>query len=208
MAITNRRSCVAAALAAALAPAQQGAAEVTAGCPPIVFGPPHESLHELALRTLERLFEEGGLHESGGFFIEQDGSYAASRPVTQRAPRSVHYCIVLPRDTRLAGIYHTHVVNAALSGRDRSNAERAGVPSYIGTLRDRSVLVYDGQRRESYAVERTSRTTIARVRDSEAAARSERGARREGVDPDSWSGRFAAVKRRVLDLLGELAKSF
>ena len=123
------------------------------GCPPIVFGAAHESLDALAARTLAELFDDGGRYESGGFFIEQHGAYRASRPVTQRARRAVNYCIVLPRDARLAGIYHTHVASATLSAPDRSNAERVGVPSYVGTIRDRSLWVYDARRREARLIE-------------------------------------------------------
>jgi hypothetical protein len=103
-------------------------------CPPIVFGPPHDSLDEAAIATLHTLFRNNDRFESGGFLIEQDGYFRSSKPVTQRARTEVSYCILLPRGARLAGLYHTHVVNAAFSPRDRDNAERARVPSYIGTL--------------------------------------------------------------------------
>jgi hypothetical protein len=114
-------------------------------CPPIVFGDSHESLDELAIATVGGLLLEGGRYESGGFFIESDGRFHASKPVTQRSGNSVDYCVVVPRDARLAGLYHTHVANPALSLRDRNNAERAGVPSYIGTIREGSLVVYDAR---------------------------------------------------------------
>jgi hypothetical protein len=103
-------------------------------CPPILFGPPHASLDEAAITTLHTLFRDNDRFESGGFLIEQDGVFRSSKPVTQRARTEVNYCIVLPRGATLAGLYHTHVRNAAFSSRDRDNAARAGVPSYIGTL--------------------------------------------------------------------------
>src|SRR5688500_7130135 len=117
------------AIAAAALP-MHGGIRANGGCPPIVFGAGHESLDELAGRTLRDRFDEGGGYESDCFFIARNGAYHASQPVTQRARRAVSYCIVLPRDANLAGIYHTHVASSALSSRDRSNAERAGVPSY------------------------------------------------------------------------------
>jgi hypothetical protein len=103
-------------------------------CPPIVFGPPHDSLDEAAIATLHTLLRDNDRFESGGFLIEQDGYFRSSKPVTQRARTEVTYCILLPRGARLAGLYHTHVANAAFSPRDRDNAERARVPSYIATL--------------------------------------------------------------------------
>jgi hypothetical protein len=110
-------------------------------CPPISFGPPHDSLDEAAIATLHTLFRHDARYESGGFLIEQNGSFRSSRPVTQRARTEVNYCIVLPRGAKLAGLYHTHVAGSELSARDRSNAARAGVPSYIGTIRDGTLLV-------------------------------------------------------------------
>ena len=103
-------------------------------CPPIVFGPPHDSLDEAAIATLHTLFRDDHRFESGGFLIEQDGYFRSSKPVTQRARTEVNYCIVLPRGAKLAGLYHTHVASSSFSPRDRANATRAGVPSYIGTL--------------------------------------------------------------------------
>jgi hypothetical protein len=103
-------------------------------CPPIGFGPPHASLDEAAIARLHTLFRDNDRFESGGFLIEQNGVFRSSKPVTQRARTEVSYCIVLPRGAKLAGLYHTHVANAAFSSRDRDNAARAGVPSYIGTL--------------------------------------------------------------------------
>jgi hypothetical protein len=164
-----------------------------------VFGAPYDSLDELAVATLETLFDEGSRYESGGFFVEEAGAYYGSQPVTQRGRRSVNYCVVLPRGARLAGIYHTHVANAALSARDRSNAERAGVPSYIGTLRDRSLLVFDGRRRELRAVERSPRTTT-RVDDKVASAEQDGG----GVP--SLRARLVEVQRRTMGWLRQLSE--
>ena len=118
-------------------------------CSPIAFGDAHASLDELAARTLRGLFNEGHRYESGGFFIEKNGVFRASKAVTQRSRNDVSYCIVLPRGARLAGIYHTHVANSAFSPRDRGNAERVGVPTYIGTIRDGSVFAYDGRLRQA-----------------------------------------------------------
>jgi hypothetical protein len=160
-------------------------------CPPIEFGPAHASLDELAAQTLVELFDDGGRYESGGYFIERDGAFHASRPVTQRAPRAVNYCIVLPRDATLAAIYHTHVASSVLSARDRSNAERAGVPSYIGTIRDRSLWVYDARRREARLIERAPRGDVPDADD--------------GNDRSPSLGeRFAALKRRAADALSRL----
>src|SRR5262245_18619480 len=103
-------------------------------CPPILFGPPHDSLDEAAIATLHTLFRHNDRFESGGFLIEQDGYFRSIKPVTQRARTEVNYCILLPRGAKLAGLYHTHVANSAFSPRDRDNAVRAGVPSFIGTL--------------------------------------------------------------------------
>jgi hypothetical protein len=91
-------------------------------------------LDEAAIATLHTLFRDNERFESGGFVIEQNGVFRSSKPVTQRARTEVNDCIGLPRGAKLAGLYHTHVGNAAFSARDRDNAARAGVPSYIGTL--------------------------------------------------------------------------
>jgi hypothetical protein len=172
-------------------------------CPPIMFGDAHESLDELATRTLRGVLNEGGRYESGGFFIEKNGAFHASKPVTQRSGRSVNYCIVLPRGARLAGIYHTHVANSALSARDRSNAERVGVPSYIGTLRDRSLLVYDGRSREARALARGGAGAPARD-----AAVASRGVPVAEPESRSVRERLTALKQRVAELLDEAAQYF
>jgi hypothetical protein len=164
------------------------------GCPPIVLGAAHGSLDELAARTLNELFDEGGRYESGGFLIERDGKYHASRPVTQRGRRAVSYCIVLPRDARLAGLYHTHVASSALSAQDRSNAERAGVPTYIGTIRDRSMLVYDARLREARLLEHGSHAN-------------RRAAETTGRSP-SLRERFAALQRRAADAFESVSRWF
>jgi hypothetical protein len=162
-----------------------GARAYAEGCPPIVFGAPHASLDELAVRTLQELLAKGGRYESGGFFIERRGEYQASRPVTQHARRAVNYCIVLPRDAQLAGIYHTHVASSALSPRDRSNAERAGVPSYIGTIRERSLLVYEARHREVRLLEH---------------------AVPDDAESPSLRERLAALKRRATALVEQLLR--
>jgi hypothetical protein len=169
------------------------------GCAPIAFGAAHASLDELAARTLNALFDDGGRFESGGFFIERNGVYHASRPVTQDARRTVNYCIVLPRDGRLAGIYHTHVTSSALSGPDRRNAERAGVPSYIGTIRDRSLWVYDARLRAARLLEHEPPAEIAK----------------DGLPAKHLAGaetslreRFVALRRRVADALEALSQLF
>jgi hypothetical protein len=169
-----------------------------ANCPPIVFGGANSSLDELAVRTLHGLLDEGGRYESGGFFIKRNGAYHASEPVTQHAPHAVNYCIVLPRSAELVGIYHTHVESSTLSARDRSNAERAGVPSYIGTIRGRSVLVYDARRREVRPLDdrANSAATTARARASDNA---ERNTVRE---------RLVALKRHALALLDDVSRLF
>jgi proteasome lid subunit RPN8/RPN11 len=180
---TDRRALVVLALSA-----QLGVADAE-GCPPISFGATHESLDKAAVQTLAELFDDGGRYESGGFFIELNGAYQASRPVTQGARRAVNYCIVLPRGARLAGIYHTHVTSTILSARDRSNAERAGVPSYIGTIRDRSLWVYDARLREVRAVEHAQGSTVAES---------------SGDDDQTLSlrERVAALARRAANALG------
>jgi proteasome lid subunit RPN8/RPN11 len=183
---------------------QLGGARANAGsCPAIVFGAAHESLDNLAARTLRGLFDEGGRYESGGFFIERNGAYHASRPVTQHARRAVSYCIVLPRDAQLAGIYHTHVASAALSPRDRSNAERADVPSYIGTIRDRSLLVYDVRRREVRSIEHAPRDERAKL-----GSPANRRAAAENAKSRSLRERLAALKRRVAAMLEEVSQLF
>lgn len=182
----SRAAIVALALSAPLGSAK------AEGCPPISFGAAHQSLDELAERTLGELFDGGGRYESGGFFIELNGAYQASRPVTQGARRAVNYCIVLPRGARLAGIYHTHVASTILSVRDRSNAERAGVPSYIGTIRDRSLWVYDARLREVRAIERAQDDAVA-----------ESPAADDDATP-SLRERVVALGRRAADALSGL----
>lgn len=171
------------------------------GCPPIAFGPPHDSLDELAAKTLQELFDAGGRYESGGFMVRQGGSYYASRPVTQQERLAVNYCIVLPRNARLAGLYHTHVVSAELSPRDRSNAERAGVPSYIGALRDRSILVYDGRRRDLRAMGPAPGARGAAGTPTAVVA-AEQGAARDGSQPSA----LGALKGRAAVLVEKLQK--
>jgi hypothetical protein len=170
------------------------------GCPPIVFGAPHDSLDELVETTLQELFEAGGRYESGGFVVRQGGAYYASTPVTQQQRRAVNYCIVLPRGARLAALYHTHVFSAEPSPRDRSNAERAGVPSYVGALRDRSILVYDGQRRDLRAMERPPGMSAARADSTTPVAT-------EHVAPPDDAPRSALgdLRRRAAALVEKLA---
>lgn len=123
-------------------------------CAPIFFGKAYSTADEAAMRAIETLLLDGGQWESGGFVIEKNGVFRASRPVTQRSRENVDYCIALPRGARLAGLYHTHVASSALSARDRANAERAGVPSYIGNLRDGTLVVYDGVAHRTRPLER------------------------------------------------------
>lgn len=165
-------------------------------CPTIVFGDAHGSLDALARRTLLELLNAGDRYESGGFFIETNGYFQASKPVTQRSGSSVNYCIVLPRGARLAGIYHTHVANSELSLRDRSNAERAGVPSYIGTMRNRSLLVYDGRLRQAHALGRADGDSPAHELASIDRA------------PRSLRERVTALKRQASDLLDKAWRFF
>jgi proteasome lid subunit RPN8/RPN11 len=198
------RLVASAAVAAGGAAGHDAVARADGSCPPIVFGAPYGSLDELAVETLAKLFDEGTSYESGGFFVEEGGAYYASQPVTQGGRRAVDYCIVLPRGARLAGIYHTHVTSSALSARDRSNAERAAVPSYIGTLRDRSLLVYDGRRRELLALERAPRTTTATTRADGKVASTDKDTGRA----PSFVHRLAEAKRRALAWLDEVLQRF
>jgi proteasome lid subunit RPN8/RPN11 len=125
---------------------QLGVAEASARpCEFPVFGEPHPSLEHAATAALRALYHAGGAYESGGFVIEQAGGFRSSKPVTQRSRSDVSYCIALPRGATLAGLYHTHVGQAAFSPRDRRNSERTGVPSFIGTIRDGALFVYDPQ---------------------------------------------------------------
>ena len=184
------------ALAAAVLPLPFSSARAEAApCPPIAFGGTHESLDELAARTLHDLFEQGGRYESGGFFIEKDGVFHASRPVTQRVRRAVNYCIVLPRGSRLAGIYHTHVSSSELSSRDRRNAEGAGVASYVGTIRDRSIVIYDVQRGEVRPIDADPPSRLTKREDPVRSA-----------DSNSLSRRYDEAKRRAMALLETLAR--
>ena len=121
-------------------------------CPPVIFGKAHESLERAAAATFQKLFFANQRYEHGGFFIHDNGRFRASEPVTQRSRSDVRYCIVLPRGAKLAGIYHTHVASPELSPRDRKNAERMGVPSYVGTVRDGSLLVYDAHAGKTHTV--------------------------------------------------------
>jgi hypothetical protein len=158
-------------------------------CLPIGFGEPHVSLEEAATRTLRALFFAGEPYESGGFLIEKNGAFRASKPVTQRSRNTVNYCIVVPRGARLAGLYHTHVANPVLSPRDRGNAERAGVPSYVGTIRDGSLFVYDARGRKTRVIGNGSTSD-----DLVAASLTSR---------TSLAGRLAAVRQRVPALLSD-----
>jgi hypothetical protein len=113
------------------------------GCEFPAFTDWHSSAEHAAATTLRALYHAGDPYESGGFVIEQAGRFRASKPVTQRSRSDVSYCIVLPRDATLAGLYHTHVGHAGFSLRDRRNAKRVGVPSFVGTIRGGAQLVYD-----------------------------------------------------------------
>jgi proteasome lid subunit RPN8/RPN11 len=157
-------------------------------CEPPVLGESHPSLEHAATATLRALFRSGGIYESGGFVIEQAGKFRASKPVTQRSRSNVSYCIVVPRGATLAGLYHTHVGRAEFSPRDQRNSERAGVPSFIGTIRDGAVFVYDPQRDNVTAL------GDANVRPLQAQADAKN-------PPATWFSRLGAVLTGVMDLV-------
>jgi proteasome lid subunit RPN8/RPN11 len=166
----------------ALAPLAAAAA-VERPCAPIVFGEPHPSAAQAATAALRTLFRDARPYESGGFVIEKDGGFRSSKPVTQRSRTEVNYCIALPRGARLAGLYHSHVGNAEFSPRDRRNAERVGVPSYIGTIRGGGLFVYDPREQQG----------------RELLPRSVPGARdvSQPAAPKSWSDRVVAAAQRA-----------
>lgn len=112
-------------------------------CAPVMLGPPHASLEEAAVGVLRPLLGAKHRYESGGFIVRDGGKFRASKPVTQRSRTRVNYCIVLPRGGELAGLYHTHVRAGEFSPKDRANAARAGVPSFLGTLSSGTLQVYD-----------------------------------------------------------------
>jgi proteasome lid subunit RPN8/RPN11 len=157
-------------------------------CPPVVLGKTHGSLDRAAAATFQKLLIGNERYEHGGFFVEQNGRFRASEPVTQRSGKDVSYCIVLPRGAKLAGLYHTHVASSELSVSDRRNAERMAVPSYIGTIRDGSVLVYDAGARKTRAFWRS----IGQDGDAALAA----------LDPRPAQP-LAAATSRAVDLLGQ-----
>lgn len=112
-------------------------------CAPIVLGPAHSSADEAAIAALRSLLMAGHPYESGGFIVKAGAKFRASKPVTQRSRTRVSYCIVVPRGSQLAGLYHTHVRLGEFSPKDRANAERSGVPSFLGTLSDGALYVYE-----------------------------------------------------------------
>ena len=118
-------------------------AHATERCAPVMLGPPHASLDEAAVGALRPLLAAGHRYESGGFIVRDGGKFRASKPVTQRSRTRVNYCNVLPRGGELAGLYHTHVRAGEFSPKDRANAARAGVPSFLGTLSSGALQVYD-----------------------------------------------------------------
>lgn len=120
-----------------------GSASANESCAPVTLGPPHASLDEAAIGALRPLLAAGHRYESGGFIVRDGGKFRASKPVTQRSRTRVNYCIVLPRGGELAGLYHTHVRAGEYSAKDRANAARAGVPSFLGTLSNGTLQVYD-----------------------------------------------------------------
>lgn len=157
------------------------------------FTDSHLSLEQAATTALRDLYHAGDPYESGGFVIEQDGKFRASKPVTQRSRSDVSYCIVLPRDAKLAGLYHTHVGHAGFSARDRRNSERAGVPSFVGTIRSGAQLVYDPTRDKVSALA----ATPARQR----LARSPSGP--VPSEPQTWLERIESAVRDTVAYLRE-----
>jgi hypothetical protein len=153
-------------------------------CDPVVFGESQPSLEHAATATLRALYHAGGAYESGGFVIEQDGVFRSSLPVTQRSRSDVNYCIVLPRDATLAGLYHTHVGQTAFSPRDRRNSTRAGVPSFIGTIRGGALFVYDPRLDQVSAIgERSLRARQAPASD---------------ISRTTWAARLEAALQNTL----------
>jgi proteasome lid subunit RPN8/RPN11 len=114
--------------------------------PTIVLGPLHASAEEAAMQALAPVLGADADYESGGYVVAVDQGYRATRAVTQRRRDRVDYCIVLPRRATLAGIYHSHVGTPRLSGADIDNARRAGVPSFVGSVRYGSIVAYDPAR--------------------------------------------------------------
>jgi proteasome lid subunit RPN8/RPN11 len=137
------KSCLRPTVLAALLGALSSHVANAGACEPISFGPSRSSADEAAIATLQELIREGLSYESGGFVIKKDGVFRSSKPVTQRSRTAVNYCIALPRGASLAAIYHTHVGDPQFSTKDRHNADRAGVPSYIGTIRGAELSAYD-----------------------------------------------------------------
>jgi proteasome lid subunit RPN8/RPN11 len=158
-------------------------------CPPIILGNAHATLDEAAVGALHTLLRDGAQYESGGFIVEKNGAFRASKAVTQRSRTAVRYCIAVPRGATLAGLYHTHVARPTFSPTDRRNADRAGVPSYIGTIRDGAVFIYDPHRRKAQALSARVGSDAAPVR---AAA---------NIDLHPWSERLAASIRWAFDVV-------
>lgn len=165
------------------------AAAIARPCPPIAFGEPHPTASQAAIAALRALFRDARPYESGGFVIEKDGRFRSSRPVTQRSRTEVNYCIVLPRGAKLAAIYHSHVGNPEFSPRDRRNAERVGLPSYLGTIRGGDLFVYDPRIRQAGELPAVPRSE-PRARDVSPL-----------VTRSPWLDRLIAATQRVLALL-------
>jgi proteasome lid subunit RPN8/RPN11 len=165
------------------------AAAVHAGpCEPPIFGEAYASPEAAATATLRALYRAGGMYESGGFVVEHGGGFRASRAVTQRSRSDVSYCIMLPRGATLAGLYHTHVGRPELSARDVRNSERAGVPSFIGTIRDGAVIVYDPE--------------LDKVNTIDDAIRPRQAQTRLGDSPASWFAMLEHALRGIATFLG------
>jgi proteasome lid subunit RPN8/RPN11 len=164
-------------------------AAVARPCAPIAFGAPHPTATQAATVALRTLFRDARPYESGGFVIEKDGRFRASKAVTQRSRTEVNYCIALPRGAKLAALYHSHVGDPEFSPRDRRNAERVGVPSYIGTIRGGDLFVYEPRERQARELRSVPRPE-PRARDLSPPAA-----------PSTWPDRLVAAAQRVWAVL-------
>jgi proteasome lid subunit RPN8/RPN11 len=122
-------------------------------------------LRVAAADVLGRLYLEQFEYEYGGSIIERDGEYRVSVPVTNRDRNSVFQgCIAVPKGWRLAAIYHTHAAHPVFSKRDRRNAARLGVPTFMATMSDGRLFRYDQTTRETVEVAGMEQTADAEVR--------------------------------------------
>lgn len=162
--------------------------------------PHYDNEYEAARAALAHAMDVSeDLHrEVGGMVLKCAAGYVWSTPAPGATETAVDYRVAVPKGCTPAALYHTHpdsLEAGATDARrfsqgDLDTAARMGMSSYIGVLRDRSILRYDP---------RTSRVTSWIQHSATCTARD------DTIAPDDLARLLTMLRRRgMVDAAGHL----